>query len=135
MSATVYVPRDSGSVSLGAGRVADAIAAEARRRGVEIRLVRNGSRGLYWLEPLVEVDTARGRVGYGPVSATDVTTLFDVGFSRGGEHRLSLGAVEEIPYLKRQERLTFARMGIIDPVSVDDYVAHGGYRGLDRALA
>src|SRR5437899_12737875 len=108
MSATVYVPRDSGSVSLGAGRVADAIAAEARRRGVEIRLVRNGSRGLYWLEPLVEVDTARGRVGYGPVFAAGITTLFGVGFRRGGEDRRSPGAGEELPYLKRPERVTFA---------------------------
>lgn len=135
MSATIYVSRDSSAVSLGAGAVANAIAAEAGRRGAEIRLVRNGSRGLYWLEPLVEVETARGRIGYGPVAPTDVPALFDAGFSGGGEHRLSLGAVEEIPYLKRQERLTFARVGITDPVSVDDYVAHGGYRGLDRALA
>ena len=47
---------------------------------------------------------------------------------------LCLGPTEEIPYLKQQERLTFARCGIVDPLSLPDYLAHGGYRGLQRAL-
>ncbi|MGZ6194865.1 MAG: formate dehydrogenase beta subunit [Candidatus Binataceae bacterium] len=135
MSATVYVPRDSSALSLGAGIVADAVVAEAARRKIDLRLVRNGSRGMFWLEPMVEVETAHGRVAYGPVAPADVTGLFDCGFLTAGEHRLGLGLTEELAYLKRQERLTFARMGIVDPVSLDDYVAHGGYRGLGRALS
>src|ERR1700736_80024 len=135
MNATAYVPRDSSALSLGACKVADAIAAEAPRRNVELRLVRNGSRGMFWLEPMVEVETARGRVAYGPVAPADVPSLFDAGFLTGGSHRLGLGLTEEIGYLKRQERLPFARVGIIDPVSLEDYVAHGGYRGLERALS
>jgi formate dehydrogenase iron-sulfur subunit len=135
MSATVYVPRDSSALSLGAGIVADAVVAEAARRKIDLRLVRNGSRGMFWLEPMVEVETAHGRVAYGPVAPADVTGLFDCGFLTAGEHRLGLGLTEELAYLKRQERLTFGRMGIVDPVSLDDYVAHGGYRGLGRALS
>ncbi|MGZ6241221.1 MAG: formate dehydrogenase beta subunit [Candidatus Binataceae bacterium] len=135
MSATVYVPRDSSALSLGAGIVADAVVAEAARRKIDLRLVRNGSRGMFWREPMVEVETAHGRVAYGPVAPADVTGLFDCGFLTAGEHRLGLGLTEELAYLKRQERLTFARMGIVDPVSLDDYVAHGGYRGLGRALS
>jgi formate dehydrogenase iron-sulfur subunit len=135
MSATVYVPRDSSALSLGAGKVADAIATEARRRDVDLRLVRNGSRGMFWLEPMVEVETMGGRVAYGPIAPADVASLFDAGFLTGGSHRLGLGLTEEIGYLKRQERLTFARVGIVDPVSLEDYVAHGGYRGLERALS
>ena len=135
MSATVYVPRDSSALSLGAGIVADAVVAEAARRKIDLRLVRNGSRGMFWLEPMVEVETAHGRVAYGPVAPADVTGLFDCGFLTAGEHRLGLGLTEELAYLKRQERLTFARMGIVDPVSLDGYVAHGGYRGLGRALS
>ncbi len=131
---TVYVPRDSSALSLGAEEVATAIQVEAARRGVSIDLVRNGSRGLYWLEPLVEVATANGRVAYGPVQASDVPALFDADFLKGGSCALSLGLTEEIPYLKKQERLTFARVGITDPVSLQDYVAHDGYRGLTRAL-
>ena len=111
MSVTVYVPRDSSALSLGAGNVADAIVAEAARRSADLRLVRNGSRGMFWLEPMVEVLTARGRVAYGPVTPADVPALFDSGFLTEGEHRLSLGLTEEIGYLKRQERLTFARDG------------------------
>ena len=131
---TVYVPRDASALSLGADKVAQAIVAEAAARNLEVRLVRNGSRGLFWLEPLVEVATPAGRVAYGPVKARDVAGLFDAGFLAAGEHSLGLGLTEEIDYLKRQERLTFARAGITDPLSLADYLEHDGYRGLKRAL-
>ncbi|WP_394753415.1 formate dehydrogenase beta subunit [Crenothrix sp.] len=134
MSITVYVPRDSSAISLGANRIAAAIAQEAQKRSIDIKLVRNGSRGLFWLEPLVEVETAQGRIAYGPVQVSDVTSLFDANFIQGGEHALSLGLTEEIAYLKKQERLTFARVGITDPVSLEDYLSHDGYRGLANAL-
>ena len=134
MSFTVYVPRDAGALSLGAEATAAAVAAEAGRRGLEVELVRNGSRGLYWLEPLVEVVTPQGRVAYGPVQAQDVAGLFDADFLHGGAHALGHGLTEQIPYLARQERLTFARAGIVDPRSLSDYCAHGGYRGLENAL-
>ena len=130
----VFVPRDSGALSVGAEGVARAIAAEAVIRGAPVELVRNGSRGLYWLEPFVEVETLAGRVAYGPVTEGDVGELFTAGFLQGQAHRLSLGKPEELPYLSGQERLTFARVGVTNPVSVSDYEAHGGYRGLRRAL-
>src|ERR1700685_1416518 len=134
MSTVVYVPRDSGAVSVGAEDVAAAIAHEAKRRALDLRIVRNGSRGLYWLEPMVEVVTPAGRIAYGPVAASDVPELIDSGIFTGAAHRLRLGAPEEIPSLKNQNRLTFARVGITDPVSIEEYIAHGGYRGLRRAL-
>ena len=130
----VYVPRDSSALGLGAEAVAEAIQSEAARRNLELSLVRNGSRGLYWLEPMVEVETAAGRMAFGPVTANDVVGLFDVGFHEGKSHPLALGLTDEIPFLKQQERLTFARVGITDPVSLDDYLAHDGYRGLRNAL-
>jgi formate dehydrogenase iron-sulfur subunit len=119
---------------MGAKKTAAAIVAEAEKRGEKIELVRNGSRGLYWLEPMVEVETPEGRVAYGPVTAKDVADLFDAGLTKGGKHALSLGLTEEIPYLKKQERLTFARVGIIDPFSIDDYTKFGGFDGLKKAL-
>jgi len=130
----IFVPRDSSAIGLGADEVALAIQAEAKKRQMDIELIRNGSRGLYWLEPLVEVATPEGRIAFGPVTIADVPGLFDAGFQDGGVHPLALGLTEEIPYLKRQERLTFARVGITDPVSLEDYLAHDGYRGLKRAL-
>ena len=133
-SIRVYVPRDASALSLGAEQTAKAIAAEAAHHAVEIQIVRNGSRGLFWLEPMVEIETPEGRVAYGPVQASDVASLFAADFLHGGNHDLSLGLTEEIPYLKRQQRLTFARVGITDPVSVEDYGAHGGFRGLAAAL-
>ncbi len=132
----IFVPRDSGALSLGADGVAAAIAAEAARRGVAIKLVRNGSRGLYWREPMVEVATADARLAYGPVASADVPSLFDAVFLSGAPiaHPLALGPVAEIPALARQRRIVFARTGVTDPLALDDFVAHGGYRGLARAL-
>jgi formate dehydrogenase iron-sulfur subunit len=135
MSITVYVPRDAGALSLGAEAVATAIAGEARQRDLDVTIVRNGSRGLYWLEPMVEVTTADGRIAYGPVTPAQVASLFEADFLHGGSHALALGPTESIDYLKSQQRLTFARVGIVDPRSLDDYLAHGGYRGLEAALA
>jgi formate dehydrogenase iron-sulfur subunit len=131
---TVFVPRDSSARSVGADEVADAIAHEAQARGVEVTVVRNGSRGLLWLEPLVEVATDAGRTAYGPVTAADVPGLFDAGFLAGGAHPLGHGRTEDIEWLARQQRLTFARVGVIDPLSPAEYEANGGLVGLRRAL-
>ncbi|MBV8357309.1 MAG: NADH-quinone oxidoreductase subunit NuoF [Deltaproteobacteria bacterium] len=135
MTTRVYLPCDSGARSLGADAVANAIAVEARQRGLAVEVIRTGSRGLYWLEPMIEVEKSGDRLAYGPVTVAEVGGLFDADFLHGGNHKLALGVPGEVPYLKRQERLTFARIGITDPVSVDDYIEHGGYRALERALA
>lgn len=134
MSIRVYVPCDSGALSVGAEKVADLIQVEAARRRADVKIVRNGSRGLYWLETLVEVETPAGRVAYGPVRPEDVPGLFDSDFLHGGRHALYHGLTDDMPWLKQQERLTFARVGITDPLSVEDYVAHAGFRGLRNAL-
>lgn len=131
----IYVPRDSSALGLGAESVVKAIQSESNHRNSPVEIVRNGSRGMYWLEPLVEVETPQGRMAYGPVQARDVASLFEAGFLEGKSHELALGLTEELPYLKKQERLTFARVGITNPVCLEDYVAHAGYRGLRRALA
>jgi len=133
MTTRIYVPCDSAALAVGADEVAAVIAAEAAQRGLDIAVVRNGTRGLLWLETLVEVETPQGRAGFGPVDAADVPGLFDAGWAPG--HPLALGLVEEIPYLARQQRLTFARIGITEPRSLASYLAHDGYRGLRNALA
>jgi len=130
----IFVPNDATAVACGADRVARKLEAGLLARGITADIVRNGSRGLFWLEPLVEIETELGRVGYGPVKPSDVDDLLHGGFLTGADHPLCVGVVDEIPYLKRQTRLTFARIGIIDPLSLTDYKAHGGYRGLERAL-
>jgi formate dehydrogenase iron-sulfur subunit len=135
MSTRIFVPIDSSALSLGAERVARAIAAEATRRGEDVTLVRNGSRGMFWLEPLVEVETPAGRLAYGPVQSADVASLFAAGFLAGGAHPLALGRVEDMPWFAQQERLTFARVGLTDPLSIEDYRVHEGYAGLARTLA
>ncbi len=135
MTPVIYIPKDSGALALGAEKVAKAIAAELKARGETARIVRTGSRGLYWLEPMVEVLTEKGRVAYGPVKPKDVRSLFDAGFLSGDQHHLWLGKAENIPFLARQTRLTFARCGITDPLSLADYEAHGGLAGLRKALA
>jgi formate dehydrogenase iron-sulfur subunit len=135
MTVTIYVPSDSGALALGADKVAKAVSKEISDRGLDARIVRNGSRGLYWLEPMVEVETEGGRVAYGPVSSKDVPGLFEAGFLSGHARVKRLGNPEEIPFLARQTRLTFARVGITDPLSLEDYEAHGGLAGLRNAVA
>ena len=134
MSVTVFVPGDSAALAVGANRVADAIAREAASRNLDIHIVRNGSRGMLWLEVLVEVRTEHGRIAYGPVKAADVTSLFDAEFLAGGDHRLCLGPTKDIPFLKNQTRLTFARCGVTDPLSLEDYRAYQGMKGLEKAV-
>ncbi len=135
MSARIFVPADSAALSVGADATAGALEAEARRRELRLDIVRTGSRGLFWLEPLVEVEDAEERIGYGPVAPEDAATLFDAGFHAGGAHPKALGRVKDIPYLARQRRLVFARCGVTDPLSLDDYRRHGGLKGIERAFS
>ncbi|MEI4471985.1 formate dehydrogenase beta subunit [Frigidibacter sp. MR17.24] len=128
---TIYVPADAAAKALGAEAVARAVSDEAAKRGLPVTLVRNGSRGAVWLEPLLEVATPDGRIAFGPVTAADVPALFDAEF---GAHPTALGLTEDIPWLKRQTRITFARCGLTDPLSLPDYEAHGGLSGLRRAV-
>jgi formate dehydrogenase iron-sulfur subunit len=131
----IFLPADAGARAVGAEAVARTITAEAAARGRPIELVRTGSRGLYWLEPLIEVETPAGRVGYGPVAAEDVPGLFAAGFLEGGPHAKAVGVVEKLPFLARQTRITFARCGVVDPLSLGEYRALGGGLGLARALS
>jgi formate dehydrogenase iron-sulfur subunit len=135
MSGRIFISRDSGALCVGADEVARAFYKAFERRGLDVEIVRTGSRGMYWLEPLVEIATAEGRVGYGPVKVSDVEALLDAGMLDGKEHKLGIGIVEEFPWLKRQTRLTFKNCGIVDPRSFEDYKAHGGYEGLAKAIA
>jgi formate dehydrogenase iron-sulfur subunit len=130
----ISVPKDAAALALGANKLAAKIAAEAKARGQTIDIVRTGSRGAFFLEPLVEVETPQGQIGYGPASAADVPSLFDAGFLSGGAHPLRIGKPEEHRFLAGQTRLTFARCGIIDPLSLADYAAQDGWKGLKRAI-
>lgn len=125
----IYIPRDAAAKALGAERIVKAVETEIKERGIDAQIIRNGSRGMIWLEPLVEVETAEGRVGYGPVTVADVKSIFE------GDSDKALGDVEQIPFFAAQTRLTFARVGKIDPLSLFDYEAHGGLVGLRRAIA
>jgi formate dehydrogenase iron-sulfur subunit len=129
------IPCDSVARAVGADDVAEALAREAERRNLPLELHRTSSRGLYWLEPLLELDSAEGRLGFGPLTPGDIPSLLDALQGDASAHPLALGPVEEIPYLKSQQRLLFARAGITRPLSLEDYLAHGGYEGLARAIA
>ncbi|MBO0733890.1 MAG: formate dehydrogenase, partial [Methylocapsa sp.] len=130
----IFVPKDAAALALGANKVAAKIASEAKARGLPVEIVRTGSRGAFFLEPLVEVETGQGRLGYGPVGAADIPSLFDAGFLAGAAHGLRIGKPEDHPFLKGQTRLSFARCGIIDPLSLAHYAAHDGWKGLKCAI-
>lgn len=131
----LFIPCDSVACAVGADEVADALVSEAERRQLPLQIQRTSSRGLYWLEPLVELDSDQGRLGFGPLTAADVPGLLDALVADPARHPLALGPVEQMPYLKSQQRLLFARAGITRPLSLDDYRAHGGFEGLTRAIA
>jgi formate dehydrogenase iron-sulfur subunit len=131
----IYVPGDAVAVACGADEVAAALSASATKRSIAIEIIRNGSRGMHWLEPMLEIATAKGRIAYGPVGIDDVESVLDAMLAEGGAHALRIGNPEQHPFLAKQTRLTFARCGIVDPRSLDDYRANGGYQGLKRALA
>jgi formate dehydrogenase iron-sulfur subunit len=134
-AAKIYIPRDSGALGLGADDVEQALLTALRQRKIEAEIAHIGSRGMYWLEPLIEVATAAGRIAYGPVRPTDVAGLLDAGMLEGKPHALRIGKPEEHPFLARQTRLTFARCGIVERLNLDDYRAHQGWTGLAKAIA
>ncbi len=126
----IYLPADAAAKALGADEVAAALKAEARQRGIDLTLIRNGSRGMVWLEPLLEVATPEGRLAFGPMTPEAVPAIFE----DLAAHPLALGPTETLPWMRRQTRLTFARCGVIDPLDLRDYEAHEGLAGLRRAL-
>jgi formate dehydrogenase iron-sulfur subunit len=134
MATRVYVPRETAAVSVGADDVAIAIARCAKENGESIELIRNGSWGATWLEPLVEVLVDDKRIAYGNVAAGDVPALFDAGFLQGDEHSKRLGAINEIPYLINQDRWTFWRCGLIEPLNIDDFRTHQGFKAFEKAV-
>jgi len=130
----VFIPLDSFAVACGADEIAEEFELLNTERGLSLDIVRNGSRGMAWLEPLIEVETNDGRIAYGPVEPGEVASLIDAGILSGGEHEKRIGKVEEHPFFARQIRMTFKRCGVTDPLSLDDYKAHGGLKGLERAI-
>lgn len=135
MAYDIYIPRDTSALANGADKLALLIEKEANQRNIDIKIIRNGSRGMFWLEPLVEVATDKGRVAYGNITLEQVESLFEQEFYLGEQsHTSCLGLTEDIPYLAKQQRLTFARAGITDPVNLTDYIIHDGFKGLKQAL-
>ena len=130
----IFLPLDSAAVALGADEVAEALVQAARRAGAELVIIRTGSRGMHWLEPMVEVERDGARHGFGPIEASDAASLVKALLDPKASHPKALGLVEEIAFLKRQTRLTFARCGVVDPQNLADYEAHGGLEGLRKAL-
>ncbi len=122
----IYIPGDAAAQSVGSDLVAVAIAAEAAKRDLDITIVRNGTRGALWLEPLVEVEISGQRIGYTNVTSDDAAAVLD------GSHP-SIGDVDSFDWLAKQDRITYKRVGIIDPLSIADYEAHGGFVGLAKA--
>src|SRR3954463_3583782 len=106
MSIRLYVSRDAGALAVGADEVALALEQAAAKRGIAVEIIRTGSRGLYWLEPMVEGATRKGRSGFGPVTPAEALSVLDA-IAADGPHLLRLGVADEIPWLKRQTRLTF----------------------------
>ncbi|MBC8381001.1 MAG: formate dehydrogenase beta subunit [Pseudomonadales bacterium] len=139
MSMTFFIPQDTTALALGSDSVALTMASELKERGVEGGIIRNGSRGMFWLEPLLEVEIDGSRLGFGPVKSSDMPSILDSLNSRTKNtkslnHPLFLGEVNEIDYLARQQRLTFNRAGVGDPLCIENYQRLSGFVGLTHAI-
>ena len=131
----IYIPRDTTACSLGADRVAAVIQRHIEKNHLPLEIVRNGSRGLYWLEPMLELETEQGRVACGPITPDQVDEFMAAASWRNiDKHPLYLGLTEDIDYLKRQQRLTFHRVGVIATTCLEDYFKQRGFAGLRLAL-
>jgi formate dehydrogenase iron-sulfur subunit len=134
MSLRCYIPRDTTALAVGADALAGALETAASKRGLTLELIRNGSRGAFWLEPMVEVEQGDERMAFGPVTAADVESLLDALAGDPAAHPLALGPVQNIPWLSRQQRVTFRRAGVGDPLCLENYLQQDGFAGLQRAL-
>lgn len=129
-SEVIYIPLDSVAVALGADEIADAFS------DAGARVVRTGSRGMHWLEPLAEIEEDGVRIGFGPLRPGDVASLLKaVRNSAVKSHAKHVGPIEDHPWIKAQTRLTFRRCGVIVPGDVGDYRNFGGFDGLKKALS
>ena len=126
----VYVPADSAARSVGSDRIADAI----REARPDVEIIRPGSRGLYALEPLMEVDLGKGRVAYGPVNRQEALEIVSSD-SPLETHEKYLGALDQHTLMSLQDRLTFHRVGIIEPLDIEAYESMGGWAGLHNAIS
>ena len=131
---TIFIPQDTTAVAVGANRVAAAFLECAEALAVDLQIIRNGSRGAFGLEPLVEVERGEDRIAFGAVKVSDVPGIVDCLTSGSYEHEMCLGSSADIPWFSAQTRITFKRCGIGVPTSLDNYRALGGYEGLQRAL-
>ncbi len=134
MSLTCYLPRDTTTLALGGDGIAAALVEQAAHRSMDMELVRNGSRGAFWLEPLLEVERNDQRIAFGPLTTEDVPGVLDALAADVTAHPLYLGEPQQIPWLAQQQRLTFNRAGLGDPLSIAHYRSHQGFAGLQRAL-
>lgn len=134
MTVTIFIARETSAISVGADAVAQQLPNLMRQAGVDVEVRRTGSRGMSWLEPMIEVETARGRVAYGPVTPDELPDLVAAGFWLGEPHPLGHGPTEKLPYFACQRRFTFRRCGLVMAGSIEDYRAHDGFAGLERAL-
>ena len=107
----VFVPQDTTALALGSDGIASLLTQLSKSRGLDLNLTRNGSRGMFWLEPLLEVDLEGIRVGFGPMTLSDVPSVLIALESNTNEvsdinHPLFLGPVENIEYFRTAGRIS-----------------------------
>lgn len=134
----IFLPRDAAALGVGANDIASALEGALRDADSNFELIRTGSRGMLWLEPLLELEQDGIRYGFGPLIPADIPQLIEAGVLTSPtelSHPKALGPVEELDWMKRQTRFIFARCGVTNPLSLSDFKSHDGFNGLTSALA
>jgi NADH-quinone oxidoreductase subunit F len=123
-------------LAAGAAQVGAALAPALAPYGLVVKPT--GCVGMCHAEPLVEIVDQRGEGWvYGKVTPERARRIVESHVAEGKpvtEWLVRGGEATAGNYLERQQRIVLRNCGVIDPDSIEDYVAAGGYQGLAKAL-
>jgi len=123
-------------VAAGGREVYDALSTKLDGRGLNVELKQTGCMGMCYNEVQVEVSSPQGeRVFYGRVTPDKIDRIVEEHLIGGQPVAEWVIPDEEIDsLLAKQERIVLRNCGIIDPESIDDYLAADGYKAIEKVL-
>ncbi len=139
---TVLVGMGTCGLSAGAQNVHHKLANLAQANPGVCQVKQTGCIGMCYCEPLVEVRSNGSRILYGHVDEKRAEEIFQRHVA--GDHVLEeyvvyrmeadRGEGREADFMAPQKRIVLRNCGAIDPESIEEYEAAGGYQALRKAL-
>lgn len=145
----IYIGAGTCGLGAGAGKVIDAVSQYLEENRIKAEVIKTGCIGLCTSEPLMDVKLpGYNRVSFENVHEEDVPKILDSildtripDYKVLGQFRSenstpfqNLKFVDEHPFFAPQKRIVLRNCGIIDPVSIEEYIASGGYKSYIKVL-